>query len=95
MKFKLQMLQWCILTGDPFPNHKLKNPNYICNKDANALLGFLGCGFFFRACKVLTAGNFIFLVNEPIKMHFQSVPRYVDVCIPESGESVISSTSGD
>lgn len=53
MKFKLQILQWCILTGDPCPNHKLKKTtttknNYICNKDANAFLVF-------RACEVLAA----------------------------------------
>lgn len=63
MKFKLQILQWCILTGDPYRNHKLKNNNYVCNKDANALLVF-------RVHKVLAASNFIFLVDEPIKMYF-------------------------
>lgn len=72
MKFKLQILQWCILTGDPFPNHKLKKTNYICNKDANAFLVF-------RACKVLAARNFIFPVNEPIKTYFSKCSK-IFVC---------------
>jgi len=72
MKFKLQIIQWCILTGDPFPNHKLKKHNYICNKDANAFLVF-------RARKVLAAGNFIFPVNEPITMYFPKCSR-IYVC---------------
>lgn len=71
MKSKLQILQWCILTGDPFLNHKLKKPNYICNKDANAFLVF-------RARKVLAASNFIFPADEPIKMYF---PKCSKICV--------------
>lgn len=71
MKFKLQILQWCILTGDPYCNHKLKNNNYVCNKDANALLVF-------RVRKVLADSSFIFLVDEPTKTY---IPKCSKRCV--------------
>ena len=40
MKFKLQILQWCILVSDPIPMKKKKRKpiTFVCNKDANAFL---------------------------------------------------------
>lgn len=67
MKFKLQILQWCILTGDPFPNHKLKkNPITFVIK---MLMHFLFLGH----VKFLLPAAFILPTDQPLKMYFSKM----------------------
>lgn len=71
MKFKLQILQWCILTGDPFPNHKLKkNPITFVIK---MLMHFLFLGH----VKFLLPAAFTLPTDQPLKMHF---PKHSKKC---------------
>lgn len=74
MKFKLQILQWSILTGDPFPNHKFKkNPITFVIK---MLMHFL---FFLGHVKFLLRATLFSLSMNQYKCIFPSAPRYVYV----------------